>query len=77
MQHFYVKNDKIEGHRLSLEGEDYNHCINVLRMKKGEAFIACDESGKNITASSILLKTESFMPIFHTNAQVSRSFPAR
>ena len=45
MQHFYVKNDKIEGHRLSLEGEDYNHCINVLRMKKGEAFIACDEGG--------------------------------
>ena len=36
MSRFFVTEDHIEGGRAIIDGGDYSHIANVLRMKKGE-----------------------------------------
>lgn len=45
MYHFFAKENSINGNEISIEGSDYNHAVNVLRLKKGERIMISDESG--------------------------------
>lgn len=44
MSTFYVKNAQIIENKINIEGSDYNHIKNVLRLKTGEKIDICDES---------------------------------
>lgn len=46
MYRFFVKPEQLNGDSVWIEGEDYNHIRNVLRMKIGEEILLCDEGDK-------------------------------
>lgn len=45
MYHFFVEKEQIEENRIRITGEDYNHAVRVLRLKKGEKVMVSDPSG--------------------------------
>jgi len=45
MYHFFVQEDQIEEKRIRIREEDYNHAVNVLRLKKGEKVMVSDPDG--------------------------------
>ena len=47
MYQFFVKDDQVAEHEISIEGSDVNHIRNVLRMKAGDEIRVTNESGKN------------------------------
>lgn len=51
MSKFFVKTEQIENNNIILNGDDVNHIINVLRMKKGDEIQVCNqETGDNYNA---------------------------
>ncbi len=46
MYRFFVTTEQLNRAPLALEGEDYNHIRNVLRMKQGEEVLLCDGGDK-------------------------------
>ncbi len=46
MSRFYVSASQVEDDRIFIEGDDFNHIKNVLRMKAGEGFIVCADDGR-------------------------------
>ena len=54
MPKFFVKNNQITGDKISIIGEDVNHIINVLRMKKDDEIMVCDsDNGINYLSNII------------------------
>lgn len=51
MYHFFVSADKISDNSVIIDGGDFNHIRNVLRMKPGEKFIANDGNGASYCCS--------------------------
>lgn len=47
MHHFFVEKEQIEGKLIKIEGSDFNHIKNVLRMKSGEEFQVSDGAGSS------------------------------
>ena len=47
MHHFFVKNGQITEKKIFVEGEDYNHAVNVLRLRLGEEIMISDEDGND------------------------------
>jgi len=45
MYHFFVNKENITGETVRIEGEDYFHAVNVLRLNIGETIIISDEDG--------------------------------
>ena len=43
---FYINEELFENQKVFIDGEEFRHAINVLRIKEGEEIIACDNSGK-------------------------------
>ena len=54
MQKFFVEKNQIVDKKAYIRGEDVNHIINVLKLKKGEEIIICDKES-NISYKSKLL----------------------
>ena len=51
MSKFFVKTEQIENNNIIINGDDVNHIINVLRMKKGDEIQVCNqETGDNYNA---------------------------
>ena len=46
MYRFFVKPEKLKSTPILIDGDDYNHIHNVLRMKAGEQILLSDESDK-------------------------------
>lgn len=46
MYRFFVRPKQLNSENIFIQGEDYNHIHNVLRMKIGEAILLCDEGDK-------------------------------
>lgn len=47
MPKFFVKNNQIDGERITIVGEDVNHISNVLRAKCGDTINVCDVDTSN------------------------------
>lgn len=47
MYNFFVPSEQIENNKITINGADYNHISNVLRMKKKERFFVCDKDNAN------------------------------
>lgn len=45
MQKFFVKDNQIKGEIIEILGEDVNHIINVLRLKKEDEIQICTSKG--------------------------------
>ena len=45
MSTFYIKNEQIDGNKIYILDEDYNHIKNVLRYKENDNLDVCDENG--------------------------------
>lgn len=45
MHHFFVKKEQIQNGAVEITGSDYNHAVNVLRLKAGERLLVSDEAG--------------------------------
>ncbi len=45
MQKFFVKDNQIKGEIIEILGEDVNHIINVLRLKKEDEIQICTSEG--------------------------------
>lgn len=45
LRRFYVNQSAVNGGYITIDGEEYNHIVKVLRFKKGYIFIACDGTG--------------------------------
>ena len=54
MPKFFVKNNQIEDNKINIIGEDVNHILNVLRMKKEDELIICDSDTSKNYLSKIL-----------------------
>ncbi len=51
MSKFFVKTEQIKNNNIIINGDDVNHIINVLRMKKGDKIQVCNqETGDNYNA---------------------------
>lgn len=51
MSKFFVKTEQIENNNIIINGDDVNHIINVLRMKKGDKIRVCNQdTGDNYNA---------------------------
>lgn len=51
MSKFFVKTEQIKNNNIIINGDDVNHIINVLRMKKGDKIRVCNqETGDNYNA---------------------------
>lgn len=51
MSKFFVKTEQIKNNNIIINGDDVNHIINVLRMKKGDELQICNqETGDNYNA---------------------------
>ena len=48
MYHFFIKNENIAENRVMIEGNDYNHAVNVLRLRPGEKVLLSDEEGRDL-----------------------------
>lgn len=55
MPKFFVNNNQINENKIIIEGEDVNHIINVLRMKKNDEIEVCDLNN-GINYSSIIVE---------------------
>ncbi len=51
MHHFFVKQDNITGSEILIKGDDFNHAVNVLRLKKGEIIMISDTVGRDYMCS--------------------------
>lgn len=47
MHHFFVKDHQISEKEIFIEEGDYNHAVNVLRLKTGEEILISDEEGRD------------------------------
>ena len=48
MSKFFVKDNQINNNSINIVGEDVNHISNVLRMKKEDELLVCNqETGEN------------------------------
>ena len=47
MYHFFVNKNQISDHTVIIEGTDYNHIKNVLRMREGEEISVCNGEDEN------------------------------
>ena len=54
MPKFFVKNNQIKNNKITIEGEDVNHIVNVLRMKQQDEIQICDLDSGNNYLSEIL-----------------------
>jgi 16S rRNA (uracil1498-N3)-methyltransferase len=43
MYNFFVNNEQISENKVNIVGEDFNHIVNVLRMKKGDKIYICNK----------------------------------
>ncbi|WHH60424.1 16S rRNA (uracil(1498)-N(3))-methyltransferase [Petroclostridium sp. X23] len=50
MPKFFVAPEQIEGDSITIQGEDVNHIIKVLRFKPNDSIVVCDGNGKDYTA---------------------------
>lgn len=46
MYRFFIKAEQLNAEQIIIEGKDYNHIHNVLRMKPGEKILLCDGEDK-------------------------------
>lgn len=53
MYRFFVKAEQLNDEKIALDGDDYNHIRNVLRMKQGEEVLLCDGGDKEYLCSII------------------------
>ena len=53
MQRYFVPPGHLGAGKVSLEGEDARHLATVMRAKPGDAFIACDGSGREALAKIV------------------------
>ena len=56
---FFV-ND-INGEQISIEGEEFFHAINVLRIREKDKILICDGSGKEFLAEIINIQKKNFI----------------
>ncbi|MDO5156073.1 MAG: RsmE family RNA methyltransferase [Eubacteriales bacterium] len=66
MHRFFVKPEQWNEEDAFIEGEDYNHIHNVLRMKAGEELLVCDEGEKEYQCK-IVGYDET---LFHVNLEI-------
>ena len=51
MYHFFADKDNISDTEIFITGEDFNHAVNVLRLKAGERVMISDPSGRDYMCS--------------------------
>ncbi len=62
MYHFFVNRDRISDECIDIIGEDYNHAVNALRMKEGEALLISDENGIDYNCEVFLIEKDCEEP---------------
>lgn len=61
MYRFFVTPNQLNGEQVYIDGDDYNHIRNVLRMKVGEEVLLCDEGDKEYLCEIVGFDTEQDM----------------
>ena len=51
MHHFFVENSAVEDGRIRLQGSNYDHAVNVLRLREGEGILISDSAGNDYECS--------------------------
>lgn len=69
MYNFFVEPEKIRNNKIAITGKDYNHIVNVLRMKQGEKFFVCNqETGESfLTELEEITKNEVICKVISKN----------
>lgn len=62
MYHFFVNREHISDEYIDIIGEDYNHAVNALRMKEGEALLISDEKGIDYSCEVLLIERDCEEP---------------
>lgn len=58
MQRYFVPPDRMGAGTVTLQGEDARHLATVMRAKPGDAFVACDGSGREALAKIVSIDKE-------------------
>ena len=70
MRRFFI--DKIE-EIVSLVGEEFRHAVNVLRIKKGDEVVLCDNTAYEYTAVAEEIGKNSVMPSMMPSRTIRRN----
>ena len=62
---FFVSEDCINGDSCVIEGEEFNHIVNVLRLKAGDALVLCTGDGNDRKAEIIEIKKRQLLGKIH------------
>ena len=79
MFHFFTEKTSISDEKVLLTPEDYNHAVNVLRMRKGEKIMISDEEGRDYYCTVQGVVPEEMALRIHMDdvAAVNHELPAR
>ena len=79
MHHFFTTEDHIADGYISIDGDAYNHAVNVLRLKKGERIIISDEQGTDYqcVVSDIAEDEQTFSAKIEDVSRENHELPAR
>ena len=81
MHHFFVKKEQIRDGQIEITGSDYNHAVNVLRLKPGERLLISDETGVDYLCEVAEILAEEECPRLYVRigsiSEENHELPAR
>ncbi len=77
MYHFFVEPSQIYDGHAYITGEDVNHIVNVLRMKKGEEVLLSDGSDTDYLCSIDMLSDDRVELLVISDKEPSRELPSK
>lgn len=77
MYHFFTDGNNINGEEITIIGSDYNHAVNVLRLRPGEKIMVSDEEGTDYYCTVGNADGEKLCVHIEEKAGINHELPAK
>ncbi len=77
MQRYFVSQEQISDHQITINGEDARHIQRVMRMKKGDSLIICDSSANTYHCKIQALEGQAVLCEIDENVAEQTELPIR
>ena len=72
MPRFYIKPESWDPNHLVLKGDEFHHCVNVLRLETGNQIVIFNGNGEEITSTIQSISKDEVKLIIHKKTQSER-----
>jgi 16S rRNA (uracil1498-N3)-methyltransferase len=72
MPRFYIKPESWDPNHLALKGDEFHHCVNVLRLETGNQIVIFNGNGEEITSTIKSISKDEVKLKIHKQAQSER-----